>query len=81
MQLSLRASLLRIGVERAARTPATVTEVGPGRVRISVPIASTLTIAGFQEVLAAAQQGDDWGSGGTGGVVTVWTELEEQGSP
>lgn len=78
MQLSVRASTLRLGMERAAGTAAVVTEVGRERLRISVPVAESRTIREFQQILTAAQWGDDWGSSGVDGIVTVWAEVEEE---
>lgn len=80
MQIGLRAAALRTAIERATHTVADVAEVRPGRVRISASISPQLTIAEFRQALIAVQSGDDWGSRGTDGHITVWSDIIEEAS-
>ncbi|MHA6764435.1 hypothetical protein [Streptacidiphilus sp. PAMC 29251] len=79
MQLSDRAVQLRAALESAADAPAEVTEIGPTRIRIAAPIRARLPHRQYQDALTAVQQGDDWGTSGITGTVTVWAEVSQPG--
>lgn len=75
--LGARGTRLREAMHSAIGVEPDIETVGVARVRISVPIAESTTLAAYRAALEVVQRGDTWGSNSEPGAVIVWTEITE----
>lgn len=80
-KLGMRGDRLRAAMRAAVGVEPDVEEVGPARMRISVPIPESTTLAAYRAALSVIHRGDDWGSVGEPGAVVVWTEVHGTEAP